>query len=323
VIKYRFAKDINNNTIDVDSVSRNSNIKYYCIGCGKELIAKLGNKNEHHFAHKPNEENCNSETYLHELSKKVLFEHLLLCKNSNKQFFITLNKEKCLYSDDLYCELLKTQETYDLLKYYNDIYLEKFVREYKPDILLTNNKDNNLFIEIVVTHESTDEKKLNNKIIEIFIENETDIYEIVNNGINESNRNVKLYNFRKNIIKSINCNENKCNISIGIFILTASGEIKFGNIKIASLPLLQNDKNIQKFCLNNNTIDISENCYNFVIECKKHNLLVKNCYICKYSSVNIFNKDRRNIYAIKCVKNEKDLILGLKGIKCKYYETKK
>jgi hypothetical protein len=321
VIKYRFAKDINNNTIDVYNVSKNNNIKYYCIGCGKELIAKLGNKNEHHFSHKQNE-NCNNETYLHELSKKVLFEHLLLYKNANKQFFITLNKEKCLYSDDLYCELLKTQETHDLLKYYKNIYLEKYVGEYKPDILLTNNNDNNLFIEIAVTHESTDKKKQNNKIIEIFIENETDIYEIINDGINESNKNVKLYNFRKNIIKSINCNENNCNILIGTFILTASGEIKLRNIKIASLPLLQNDKNIQSFCLKNNTNDISENCYNFVIECKKRNLLVKNCYICKYSSVRIFNKTGKNIYAIKCVKNEKDLLLGLKGVKCKYYITK-
>ena len=321
MIKYKYAKDISGNIIDIDNVLKTNKIKYICIGCEKELIAKLGNEREHHFSHKSNEEFCNSETYLHELSKKALYNHLLSCKKKNIPFIISLKKEKCLFFDDLNCELLKTEVNYDILKYYRNIYLEKYSDGYKPDILLTSN-EKNLFIEIVVTHESTNEKKLNNKIIEIFIKNEKDIYEIINNGIQENNDKIKLFNFKKVIIDSTNCNEKNCNTEIGIFLLTNTGEVKLGNIKIALLTSLKNDKNIQCFYLNNKNFDISENCYNFVEYCMREKLNVKNCYICKYSSVFKYNNYGKNIFAIKCQKDEKDLLLGLKGIKCNYFITK-
>ena len=36
---------------------------YYCVGCGGEMSAVLGDKREHHFRHK--EAHCSWESYLH------------------------------------------------------------------------------------------------------------------------------------------------------------------------------------------------------------------------------------------------------------------
>ena len=45
-IKYRYAFDSRKNTIDITTINKNdrNSSKYYCISCGKELTAKLGDK---------------------------------------------------------------------------------------------------------------------------------------------------------------------------------------------------------------------------------------------------------------------------------------
>ena len=47
-IKYRYAFDSRKNTIDITTINKNdrNSSKYYCISCGKELTAKLGDKKQ-------------------------------------------------------------------------------------------------------------------------------------------------------------------------------------------------------------------------------------------------------------------------------------
>ena len=72
-IKYSYAYD-GDVVVHIDDVSEHGT--FYCISCGKEMVAKLGDKKSHHFAHKVNDVSCNSETYLHKLAK-------LLCSSSD------------------------------------------------------------------------------------------------------------------------------------------------------------------------------------------------------------------------------------------------
>lgn len=92
-IKYKYAKDHNQKIVEISTINKHdrNNSQYYCISCGKELIARLGEKNQHHFAHKSNADNisCNNETYLHNLAKikiKEKFDHsntLIIKLNKN------------------------------------------------------------------------------------------------------------------------------------------------------------------------------------------------------------------------------------------------
>ena len=72
-IKYKYAKNHNQKIVEISTINKHdrNNSQYYCISCGKELIARLGENNQHHFAHKSSADNisCNNETYLHELAK--------------------------------------------------------------------------------------------------------------------------------------------------------------------------------------------------------------------------------------------------------------
>ena len=61
---------------------------------------------------------------------------------------------------------------------------------------------------------------------------------------------------------------------------------------------------------------------NFINDAFKKSLYVKNCYICKFSSIPIFNIGEKKIYAIKCKKEKKGLLLGLNATKCELYVQK-
>ena len=67
-IKYQYALDEENHIIDISMINKEHRIhsNYHCLSCGRELIAKLGEIKQKHFAHKFDTEGfpCNNETYL-------------------------------------------------------------------------------------------------------------------------------------------------------------------------------------------------------------------------------------------------------------------
>ena len=72
-VRCHYVYDEEEKIVHVDDVSRDTakSHRYHCISCGAEMIPKLGNLREHHFAHKA-ACSCNSETYLHKLGKILL-----------------------------------------------------------------------------------------------------------------------------------------------------------------------------------------------------------------------------------------------------------
>ena len=179
-IKYHNAKDEDDNIVNIDSAVRGKD--YVCLGCGNILRAKLGNGGrEPHFFHKQNVD-CNHETYLHEYAKKYI-KHLF---DTREHFYVQYEvKLKCCLYDECGYRISAQQKAYDmdccrsevkaidLKEYYTTCELEKEYDGFIPDILLTNDSKEDrkpVFIEIAITHFSTDDKiESGNRIIEIAI----------------------------------------------------------------------------------------------------------------------------------------------------------
>ena len=71
MIQFHNATDTDDKIININDVTRDNRAEhYFCIGCGKEMSAVLGEKREHHFRHK--EDTCSWESYLHQLGKKLI-----------------------------------------------------------------------------------------------------------------------------------------------------------------------------------------------------------------------------------------------------------
>ncbi len=187
-IKYKYALDSDHHIVEISTVNKQlrGNTQYYCISCGKELIARLGEKNQHHFAHKSSADtiSCNNETYLHELAKIKIKEKF----DRNDTFIIKLHKniicssvKTCEFSQGAKTCCEQQEKVVNLKSYYDICTTEKQIGRFRADILLENSTRpiKPLLIEICVTH-SCSKEKINSKlpIIEIPVSSEDDIKEV-------------------------------------------------------------------------------------------------------------------------------------------------
>lgn len=184
-IKYQYALDEEDQIIDISMINKEhrSHSNYYCLACGRELIAKLGEKKQKHFAHKFNttELSCNNETYLHRLAKTKIKEKF----DKSESFFVKLRGkvicssiEKCEFATNKHLCIQEKDKLIDLKKYYNLCSIEKSIKGLRADLLLENTTTGikPILIEIFVTHPCSQDK-INSKfpIIEIPIQSEEDI----------------------------------------------------------------------------------------------------------------------------------------------------
>lgn len=180
---YSYALNSESRLIHAEKAEKGN--EYRCPNCGGIMIPKQGERRAKHFAHKANTENCSYETYLHKIAKRRICE----CFNKSEKFTIRFNpKVRCAVAEcplgaKQPCEWTNKLRTYDLKKYYSKCEEEKYIDNFKADLLVDgcmNGSTKPILIEIWVTHRSTDEKlKSGLRIIEIHIESEEDIDQIV------------------------------------------------------------------------------------------------------------------------------------------------
>lgn len=181
------------------------------------MVANLKDDlHKRHFKHKNKTECCN-ETYLHNLAKRRLAEHFLKSEHFNIIFEVADScprHKQCKYAIPS-CVNRREFKIVDLKKYYQHCELEKQItrkdnNRYIADICLISDKTNvpPMFLEILVSHECTDEKKNSGiKILEIPIHSEDDIDKCCNTNSYKENGDlgVKFYNIkRKNDTEIIN-----------------------------------------------------------------------------------------------------------------------
>ncbi len=252
--------------------------RYYCVGCGAEMIVKEGSERCKHFAHKSDSPTC--ESYLHKLAKRRIREAFL----EAKPFTITLNSRavcnrECLLKNK--CEFDDRQD-FDLKKHYDKCKEETSHGGFVADLLLASSENPDrkpVFIEIWVTHECG-QKKIDSglRIIEIKIDSEEDIDAIVSSrNIVESddglNKN-RFYNFK---IKNKQSKEPVSEDSRQIYYLWIkdSGCFMADSYSCAEINTIPEDAHyiVSPFSFS----------YSWAfLEFVKRGVNVKNCRICKY-----------------------------------------
>ena len=333
MIKYQYAKDNNGNLIDINHLNKENrdNVKFFCIGCGNELIARLGKIKIHHFSHKK-EVNCSGETYLHLLGKQLFYDNYVECLKNNIPFIIEFNQKRVCnhYEQDLgvKCKLEKTVTKFDLTQYFDKILIEKREGSFIADIMLTSKSGKDkIFVEIAVTHLST-EQKLNSKyrIIEINVDSEEDFEPIKSKFLSINNSKIKFKNFKT---KQINCNGN-CENTYNLLTLDKEGRclLQQLNLKQIKRLLVTDNEKIEKYEISE--YDNCESYYNSitfknaVATFAKENLKIRNCFICRYHANNETRWFEEGINGvpifckflkIKCNSN--------KAVTCEYFRLEK
>jgi len=157
--------------------------RFTCFGCNKELFAVLSERYERHFRHSPGCI-CNPETCLHQTGKKMFVDLFELAKKTNKRLLVDvlqtkicvnpncpLGKDHCIENEGEYKE-------FEISPHFNHYEVEKYDPDtgLTPDILLTNENGEKVYIEIYVSN-PVSLKKNESKIpiVEINLSEEADL----------------------------------------------------------------------------------------------------------------------------------------------------
>ena len=182
----------------------------FCPHCGCRMLKRCGNIRAWHFAHDYRYENdvnkeCSYESYLHAFAKLRLKQWF----EESKSIYLHYNvKAVCQYAKDCLwkgtgdeCSQI-IEKTFDLKTRLTQCKLEEpiIVNEdrFRADLLWSNpvNPNNDILIEIKVTHECSQKKKESQKrIIEFEVHSEEDVENIVSNDIIRESDIVKFYGF--------------------------------------------------------------------------------------------------------------------------------
>ena len=149
---------------------------------------------------------CSLETYLHQVGKQLFYETYQSCLNSERLFDIIFERprlcDRCEQTSA--CEMSSRPFSYSLTNSFKNISLEKRDDIFIPDILLKTESGEKLYVEIVVTHYSTQDKMSSGvRLIEIKIESEDDFALIRSCKLSEEDNRVKFINFDRKIFNSI------------------------------------------------------------------------------------------------------------------------
>lgn len=185
MITYQYAQSDDGaswNIADVSDEYRKQH-RFTCFGCGNRMSAVLGKNREIHFRHYQ-ECACSKETYLHKLGKQKFLD--LYYENRAKGIPLTIefqqehycDKKGCPFNAKRPCEAEPTNEDFYILPNYSICEVEPFDPEtnLRPDVLLKDADGKKLYIEIAVTHESTENKIASGiPILEFFLIDESDL----------------------------------------------------------------------------------------------------------------------------------------------------
>lgn len=310
-IKYSFAYNQNNDIINISELSKNNRneSRYYCISCGAEMIAKLGEVNEHHFAHKGEGESCSFESYLHKLGKKLIkkkYEDTKIFKIVILQKNVCMRKAKCkFYSEEKCYE--SEYKAFDLKQYYDNCQEEEQIDNFRADLLLTDSegKYKPILIEIKVSHECSQEK-INSgyRIIEIPIKTEDDIIDLSKCTTWQYDGKKKYYNFKEPL--SACCLEKK---DIDRVILKVNGWTETEKVKCSNVGRKYKDSKLElniefdKYQSNSILVNYNSQCRDILVAYaldKGHDVqMLNSCGNCKYGKIEQNGDPYRN-YSVQC-----------------------
>ncbi len=170
---------------DVEGPMYGRKAHFICPCCKLEMRPVLGEINEHHFRHKGTP--CKYDSYLHSLAEETFLKEYNYCLDAGTPFIIECVvpircNGGCVLEVDRDCREHYVRRELDLTKHYTKIRREKRVVTLpgsfrRPDVLLETESGEQLWVELFVTHKSSDVKireavDRNAKVIEIKITDE-------------------------------------------------------------------------------------------------------------------------------------------------------
>lgn len=211
--------------VNISSLTRErcTGHKYYCPDCHNEMYPTFGKKYEHHFRHLG--EVCQRNNYLHATAEYMLLEEYTNCLKKGEPFLLELHSSvkcdrHCTEKKNRICTSFKDTCIVDLTKIYTSVKCEHRVQvedHYRrPDILLTAENGEQLWIEIWVSHETVEDKRKDGHIIELKIKTEKDLEQITNHKLVKTTENelaVRLFNVEfedKGVISKVVHNVEDC-----------------------------------------------------------------------------------------------------------------
>lgn len=217
--------------ISISEISQeNKNVhKYYCIGCGNELVPCMGKVRAKYFRHKVEAEgaNCSKETYLHKLGKLMLLEKFhdrtkpfsirlydnqTCCRKRDCKFY---DAERCVTKEKVLQDEIDIRPHYDSVAVETPLYVKTEGKDIKasfenfegatkliPDLLLYNSKRNNLnsaiLLEVCYSHKCELAKiESGMRIIEVYVRNEDSIANLMNETFVQEDEEIYIWDKRK------------------------------------------------------------------------------------------------------------------------------
>ena len=307
-IKYSYCVDERGELVhvnDLTDATRHAR-KLYCLQCGQEMVANLGQKKAKYFSHKA-ETACDGESYLHKLAKRKIREKFMSTENFPISFSRDVpckESKTCICAKKEWCINKNVVIANDLRIWNGRVLYDKCEEEvsvdaFRADLLLTYTKEKNrepIFIEIFKTHQSS-ETKVNSKyrIIETLpIKSEEVIDDILQRGFVEG-ENCVLFNFNPHL-PSIR----KTDVPIDRFVLFRNGAAKVYNalgysVLCGNLNQRCNPDSVAELNMRPHGIDVwGVNDQNDTLDSYQTGLLyfvkkgmaIRNCVLCKYRKYN-------------------------------------
>lgn len=307
-IKYSYCVDEEGKLVHVNSLTdatRHAR-KLFCLQCGQEMVANLGEKKVWYFSHKA-ETACDGESYLHKLAKRLIRERFTSTDSFPIIFYRNVpckESKVCKYVISERCVNTGVRITNDL-RYWNGKVLydkceeEVSIDDFRADLFLTYTKDSNrdpIFIEIFKTHQSS-EAKVNSKykIIETLpIKSEADIDDILKRGFVEG-ENCTMFNFNPHlpymrktgvpIDRFVLFKNGAATVynALDYFVLCENANLRCNFDSVAELNMRPHGINLWGMQNQNKQLDSYQTGLLYFV---KKGMLIRNCILCKYRKYN-------------------------------------
>jgi hypothetical protein len=286
LIQYRYA--IENSTarvVDISAVAHRDAAGYTCPGCDRPLVARLGVRNRHHFAHKAENPDCAFETYLHIVAKCILYYNIDHRIALREPFYLlgrqTLECGECMKRGMRNkCGLEVLPYEINLLREDSTIAMEQPWRGYRPDLLLSSGAES-IAIEIEVHHPCEVEKLLAfEKVVELRLRSEDQLEYLYGNSINpkEIDSRLRGIGVQKRTV-DLPSGE-LCEKQVVVFSVSSFGKARYIDTTIANLQEIRKRSAFSKEYADEvaaaNTIKAD------VLEALAAGVSVKDCHLCQH-----------------------------------------
>ena len=319
---------------DIDPTIKRFKGQFICIGCGHELIAKLGKVNQHHFAHKENVD-CSRESYLHKLGKLNFIRGWNNAVESHMPYPMTFVCHRvCTGDKRIECSYhYEDVKTFDILNTFDTIGEEVRYKGFVADVLLSSsrNPDKVLFIEIKVSHACSDKKiQADIPMLEIEISSEEDADVLLTHDF--VSIEYKLISERinfKRISATIKPNDSlcsRCTSETEVAVLYMSGKMYIGKTDSSRLRNSLNNGAAVYFEILPSMNQYSELdiIIKLINEAKKRGMLYKttSCLTCEHLK-NVWGTDVLNTKHMGALCEKKGRVLSGYAVTCKEHSKSK